>query len=238
MLFDGQDVAGLKGNAYKAYRRSVQIIHQDPYASLNPTHTVSDILSFPLLRHKEVRGRAGARSRVAELLEIVGLTPVQDTIDKYPHQLSGGQRQRVSIARALTTNPKVIVADEAVSMVDVSIRISILNMLIEMRERFGVTIVFITHDLALAKYFAWRGAHRGHVLGPRRRTRQHARRDRAPAAPLHPHAALGHPRARPRPHPAQGAHSTSQREHPAPYRAAAGLLFSPALSLVRARFLR
>ena len=157
VLFDGQDVAGLKGNAYKAYRRSVQIIHQDPYASLNPTHTVSDILSFPLLRHKEVRGRAGARNRVAELLEVVGLTPVQDTIDKYPHQLSGGQRQRVSIARALTTNPKVIIADEAVSMVDVSIRISILNMLIEMRERFGVTIVFITHDLALAKYFAWRG---------------------------------------------------------------------------------
>jgi oligopeptide/dipeptide ABC transporter ATP-binding protein len=157
VMFEGRDVSTLRGAAYRHYRRSVQIIHQDPYASLNPTHSISDILSFPLLRHKLVRGRAGARDRVAELLEIVGLTPVQDVIDKYPHQLSGGQRQRVSIARALTTDPKLIVADEAVSMVDVSIRISILNMLMEMRERFGVTIVFISHDLALAKYFAWQG---------------------------------------------------------------------------------
>jgi oligopeptide/dipeptide ABC transporter ATP-binding protein len=88
---------------------------------------------------------------------MVDLTPVEDTIDKYPHQLSGGQRQRVSIARALTTQPQVIVADEAVSMVDVSIRISLLNMLISMRNELGVTLVFITHDLALAKYFAWSG---------------------------------------------------------------------------------
>ena len=157
VLFEGRDVSTLRGAAYRAYRRSVQIIHQDPYASLNPTQSIFDILSFPLLRHRVARNRPEARSRVAELLEVVGLTPIQDMIDKYPHQLSGGQRQRVSIARALTTNPQVIVADEAVSMVDVSIRISILNMLMDMRERFGVTIVFITHDLALAKYFAWRG---------------------------------------------------------------------------------
>ena len=157
VLFEGKDVTSLSGAAYKAYRRSVQIIHQDPYASLNPTHTIFDILSFPLFRHKLVRGRRGARARVGELLETVGLTPVADVIDKYPHQLSGGQRQRVSIARALTTEPSVIVADEAVSMVDVSIRISILNTLMGMRESLGVTIVFITHDLALAKYFAWGG---------------------------------------------------------------------------------
>ena len=137
VLFEGQDVATLKGAAYRHYRRSVQIIHQDPYASLNPTHSIFDILAFlafPLYRHKLVRGRAGARARVAELLEVIGLTPVHDIIDKHPHQLSGGQRQRVAIARSLTTNPSVIVADEAVSMVDVSIRISILNMLIDMRE--------------------------------------------------------------------------------------------------------
>lgn len=157
VLFEGQDVSTLRGAAYTRYRRAVQIIHQDPYASLNPTHTIYDILSFPLFRHKLAKNRNQARERASELLETVGLTPVRDVIDKYPHQLSGGQRQRVSIARALTTNPKVIVADESVSMVDVSIRISILNMLMQMRQTLGMTMIFITHDLALAKYFAWQG---------------------------------------------------------------------------------
>ena len=157
VLFEGEDVTKLRGEAYKRYRRSVQIIHQDPYASLNPTHSIYNILSFPLFRHGLVRNYAQARDRVAQLLDTVDLTPVGDVIDKYPHQLSGGQRQRVSIARALTTNPSVIVADEAVSMVDVSIRISILNMLMAMQADLGVTLVFITHDLALAKYFAWKG---------------------------------------------------------------------------------
>ncbi len=155
VLFEGQDVASLRGEDYRRYRRSVQIIHQDPYASLNPTHTVYSVLSFPLLHHKLVRNRHEARERVAQLLKRVDLTV--DLIDKYPHQLSGGQRQRVSIARALTTNPTVIVADEAVSMVDVSIRMGILNMMMEMRTSLNVTIVFITHDLTLAKYFAWSG---------------------------------------------------------------------------------
>lgn len=157
VLFEGQDVSKLRGEAYKHYRRSVQIIHQDPYASLNPTHSIYSTLSFPLFRHGLARNYTQARDRVAQLLHTVDLTPVGDVIDKYPHQLSGGQRQRVSIARALTTNPSVIVADEAVSMVDVSIRISILNMLMAMQADLGVTLVFITHDLALAKYFAWKG---------------------------------------------------------------------------------
>jgi peptide/nickel transport system ATP-binding protein len=153
--FHGRNVATLRGEDYRNYRRSVQIIHQDPYASLNPTHTIYNILSFPLLHHKLAHGGDEARAKVIELLERVDLTP--DLIDKYPHQLSGGQRQRVSIARALTTNPSVIIADEAVSMVDVSIRMGILNMMMEMRQSLNVTIVFITHDLALAKYFAWQG---------------------------------------------------------------------------------
>lgn len=157
IYFEGQDITTLRGSARNHYRRSVQIIHQDPYASLNPTHTIYEMLSFPLLHHKFVRGKHQARERVWELLELVDLTPVEDVIDKYPYQLSGGQRQRVSIARALTTNPSVIVADESVSMVDVSIRIGLLQMMMNLRDELGVTIVFITHDLALAKYFAWEG---------------------------------------------------------------------------------
>ena len=155
--FEGAEIASLRGENYRRFRRSVQIIHQDPYASLNPTQTVSEMLSYPLRRHKLAPNRRGVQQRARELLDLVDLTPVEDFIDKYPHQLSGGQRQRVSIARALTTEPSVIVADECVSMVDVSIRIGLLQMMMDLRDRLDVTIVFITHDLALAKYFAWDG---------------------------------------------------------------------------------
>jgi oligopeptide/dipeptide ABC transporter ATP-binding protein len=157
VFFGGCAVSKLSGDEVLQFRRSVQIIHQDPYASLNPVHTIYSTLSFPLFRHKVTQNRTQARDAVAKLLETVDLTPVGDVIDKYPHQLSGGQRQRVSIARALTTSPKVIVADEAVSMVDVSIRIGLLNMLLKMKKELGLTLVFITHDLALAKHLAWEG---------------------------------------------------------------------------------
>jgi len=157
MLYQGMDLTEVKDAAYKKYRMAVQIVHQDPYASLNPSHTILDIISAPLLIHNLVPSRAAARERVIELLKIVDLTPPEDLLDKYPHQLSGGQRQRVSVARALTVIPSFIVADEAVSMVDVSIRVSILNMLTNLKQKMGVTFLFITHDLALAKYFAWEG---------------------------------------------------------------------------------
>ncbi len=157
VLFRGHPHSVLRGKERAEYRRALQIIHQDPFASLNPAHTVGQILSYPLKRHRMTKGRGGLRRRIWELLTLVDLTPPGDIVNKYPHQLSGGQRQRVSIARALTVEPKLIVADEAVSMVDVSIRVSLLKMLHSLRDRLGVAIVFITHDLALAKYFAWEG---------------------------------------------------------------------------------
>ena len=157
ILYRGKDIATIVNSDRKAYRLGVQMVHQDPYASLNPTQTIHDILAAPLQHHRFTRGEAETKRRVCDLLEIVDLTPPDDFLDKYPHQLSGGQRQRVSVARALTVRPAFIVADEAVSMVDVSIRISLLNMFVRLREEMGVGVLLITHDLALAKYFAWEG---------------------------------------------------------------------------------
>lgn len=157
VLIEGRPLEAYEGKERVALRRALQIVHQDPFASLNPAHTIGQILGFPLKRHKMVDGRAALRRRIWELLTLVDLTPPGDIVNKYPHQLSGGQRQRVSIARALTVNPRLIVADEAVSMVDVSIRIGLLKMLHRLRDELNVAIVFITHDLALAKYFAWEG---------------------------------------------------------------------------------
>ena len=156
LLFEGKDVWRTKGADLARFRRAVQLVHQDPYASLNPTRTVAATLAPPLAKHKKAHGRA-ARAAMITLLERVGLTPAEDFLLKYPHQLSGGQRQRVSIARALTVDPRVIVADEAVSMVDVSIRISLLDLLHGLATEFQVATVLITHDLAVARYFARKG---------------------------------------------------------------------------------
>ena len=157
VVYEGHDVEKLPRKQQKDYRKAVQIIHQDPFASLNPAHTIGQILSFPLKRHNLVNSRAELRRRIWELLTLVDLTPPGDVVNKFPHQLSGGQRQRVSIARSLSIEPRVIVADEAVSMVDVSIRVSLLKTMLKLREDFGIAIVFITHDLAVARYFAWEG---------------------------------------------------------------------------------
>jgi oligopeptide/dipeptide ABC transporter ATP-binding protein len=157
VLYKDRPLEDYRGRERAIARRALQIVHQDPFASLNPAHTIGQILSYPLRRHRMVQGRAALRRRIWELLTLVDLTPPGDVVNKFPHQLSGGQRQRVSIARALTVDPKLIVADEAVSMVDVSIRVSLLKMLHDLRDKLNVAIIFITHDLALAKYFAWEG---------------------------------------------------------------------------------
>ncbi len=155
--YRGKDIWHMSPDEFRKYRQAVQIIHQDPYSSLNPTQTVGDILAAPLMRHSIARNRLDARARAAEILRTVDLTPPDDFMDKYPHQLSGGQRQRVSVARALTVHPSFIMADEAVSMLDVSIRVSLLKMLGRFRKEMGMTYLFITHDLAVARFFAWDG---------------------------------------------------------------------------------
>jgi peptide/nickel transport system ATP-binding protein len=154
VLFEGHDVWLARGADRSRFRRAVQLVHQDPYASLNPTRTVEQVLTAPLLHHGIARGGRDAVARATALLELVDLTPAADVLPKYPHQLSGGQRQRVAIARALTVDPRLIVADEAVSMVDVSIRIGLLDVLLDLRQRLGVTVILITHDLAVARYFS------------------------------------------------------------------------------------
>ncbi len=186
LLYEGNDVWEKRGRDLAAFRGAVQLVHQDPYASLNPVRTVYDTLSAPLFRHGKARGRTDARARILELLVHVGLTPPEDFLGKYPHQLSGGQRQRVSIARALTVDPRIIVADEAVSMVDVSIRITLLDLLLKLRDDFGVTIVLITHDLAVARYFARRGRIGVMYLG---RVVELASTEALVSDPAHPYAA-------------------------------------------------
>ncbi len=157
VLYMGRNIHELDSKEWKRFRLGVQMVHQDPYASLNPAFTIYDTLAAPLRHHGFTNGDESTKKRVIELLEMVDLTPAAEILDKYPHQLSGGQRQRVSVARALTVSPSFLVADEAVSMVDVSIRISLLNTLIKLKEKMGLAVLFITHDLALAKYFAWEG---------------------------------------------------------------------------------
>lgn len=153
--FEGRDLLGLKAKDLRAFRRDAQIIFQDPFASLNPRMTVSQILSEPLTLHDLVPS-AGRRRRVDELLDIVGLQP--RFAQRYPHEFSGGQRQRIAIARALAVEPKLIICDEPVSALDVSIRSQILNLLRDLQDRLGLTYIFVSHDLAVVKHIADRVA--------------------------------------------------------------------------------
>jgi oligopeptide/dipeptide ABC transporter ATP-binding protein len=155
---DGREISELRGGGALNYSRSVQVIFQDPYSSLNPQRTVEQTLSRPLIIHGIARGRGEVRRAVVQLLEEAGLVPGEKYLARYPHQMSGGERQRVAIARALSTGPKLIVADEAVSSLDVSIRAQLLNLLKDLQKKRGLSYLFITHDLATLGYVSQRVA--------------------------------------------------------------------------------
>jgi peptide/nickel transport system ATP-binding protein len=154
VLFDGRDVAReRRKRSVLAYRSQVQMIFQDPFGSLNPVKTVRHHIERPLRIHGLAK-RGQVEGRIFELLETVGLVPARQIADKYPHELSGGQRQRVAIARALAVEPRVVIADEPISMLDVSIRIGILNLMADLKNELHVAFLYVTHDLASARYVA------------------------------------------------------------------------------------
>ena len=153
ILLDGAEIDPASRRAFRAYKRSVQLIFQDPFASLNPVHTVRYHLQRPLLLHGAGRDTT-ITAQLDRLLEDVRLTPPEHYLAKYPHELSGGQRQRVAFARALAVSPRVLLADEPVSMLDVSIRLGVLDLIDDLRTRLAIAVLYITHDIASARYFA------------------------------------------------------------------------------------
>ncbi|MGL4286365.1 MAG: ABC transporter ATP-binding protein [Phreatobacter sp.] len=148
--FDGDEIGGLSQSEVRPYRRRMQMIFQDPFGSLNPRHTIGEILSTPLLVHG-LADKAERRRRVAGIIDRVGLPA--GAIDRFPHEFSGGQRQRIGIARALVLEPELIICDEPVSALDLSIQAQILNLLVEMKRDFGLSYLFISHDLSVVRFF-------------------------------------------------------------------------------------
>ena len=155
ITFDDVDLSTIKDKSnLKSLTLKMQMIFQDPYYYLSPWLTVQGTLAEPIRIHEMAKDKADEQKKIKEIMETVDLTPVEMLLEKYPYELSGGQRQRVVIARALLLSPKFIVADEPVSMLDVSIRVGILNLLLDMKEKYNLTSLFITHDIAIAKYMS------------------------------------------------------------------------------------
>jgi ABC-type oligopeptide transport system ATPase subunit len=153
IIYRGKNINALEGHERIAYRREVQAVFQDPFAVFNPFYTVDHLLTVPIKQFKLAKSRADARNRMDEALTAVGLRP-EDVLGRFPHQLSGGQRQRINVARALLLKPRLLIADEPVSMVDASLRANILESLRNMHRDHGVTIIYITHDLTTAYHVA------------------------------------------------------------------------------------
>lgn len=151
IIYRGQDITGLSAKQMRPFRQEMQIVFQDPYSSLNPRMTIGAILTEPLSVHKIVP-RGQRQERAIELLRMVGLR--EDALFRYPHEFSGGQRQRIGIARALSVNPKIIIADEPVSALDISIQAQIINLLMDLKEELGLTLIFIAHDLKVVEHIS------------------------------------------------------------------------------------
>ena len=152
VIFEGKNILDLSQKQLKALRKDVQIIFQDPYSSLNPRMTIGNAIMEPMQVHNILKNDEERKAKVIELLETVGLEARH--FQRYPHEFSGGQRQRICIARALALNPKFIICDESVSALDVSVQAQVLNLLMDLREKFGFTYIFISHDLSVVKFMS------------------------------------------------------------------------------------